>query len=362
MNIDLKYLRPDRDRHGNLRIYVRRYGKNIRIREAPGTPEFFKAYHAACERLDIKAPPPEGVGRKPFPKGTLGWLGVQYFGSEEFKALAEKSQQHRRCVLEECFREPHTDDDPEPMGFCPLVKLAPIHIQRLRDLKTRAGLPGAANNRRKYLSALCSWAIEDVKPPLLQSNPVRDVRRVKHVTEGFHTWTLEEVAQFESRWPVGTKQRLALALLLYTGARRQDMVTLGRQHVSGGWLKYIAKKMLHKRVRQVEKPWLPCLAEVVAASPCGDLTFLVTKHGKGYSEKAFGNWFREQCDEAGLPQCSAHGLRKAGATILAEQGATAHQLMAIFDWDSLAVAERYTRAASRKRLAGQAMGLLARTN
>lgn len=359
MDIDLPYLWPNRDRHGNLRLYVRRGGKTIRIRETPGTPEFFKTYYAARDRLDVKAPPPEGVGRRPFPPNTLGWLGVQYFASEEYKALAEKSRDHRRGVLEECFREPRTDDDPEPIGFCPLASLAPRHIQRLRDLKTKAGLPGAANNRRKYLSTLCGWAVEQ-KPPLLPSNPCRDVRRVKHVTDGFHTWSLEEVEQYERRWPIGTKQRLALALLLFTGARRQDMVTLGRQHVRDGWLRYTPKKMRYRRARLSEKPWLPCLAEIVEQSPCGNLTFLVTKHGKGYSEKAFGNWFREQCDEAELPQCSAHGLRKAGATILAENGATAHQLMAIFDWDSLAVAETYTRAANRKRLAGEAMPMLAR--
>jgi hypothetical protein len=62
-----------------------------------------------------------------------------------------------------------------------------------------------------------------------------------------------------------------------------------------------------------------------------------------------------------LPYCSAHGLRKAGATLAAENGATAHQLMAIFDWSRIAKAEVFTRAADRKRLARQAMGLLDRS-
>jgi integrase len=121
------------------------------------------------------------------------------------------------------------------------------------------------------------------------------------------------------------------------------------------------KKTLYKRNRISEKPWLPCLAEVVAGSPCGDLTFLVTEYGKPFSDKGFGNWFRDRCDEAGLPQCTAHGLRKMGATRAAESGATTNQLMAIFDWDTPAQAKIYTDAADRKRMAGEAMPMLART-
>lgn len=355
MNKLLPYLSPNKDRHGNVRYYVRKGKLYVRIREKPGTPEFLAAYTTALKRL---AAPPVVDPRQPFPKGTLGWLGVQYFASDEFKALDTKSQSTRRGILEACFREPRADDDPEPMGFCPLEHLGPRHIKRLRDVKK--GFPGAANNRRKYLSSMCGWAIEQ-DPPLLKFNPCRDVRRINNVTEGFHTWTMDEVRQFERHYAVGTKQRLALALLLYTGTRRSDMVTLGRQHIKDDWLRFVPRKTRHKRARLSEKPWLPCLAEIVAATQCGDLTFLVTQYGKPFTAAGFGNWFRVQCDQAGLPQCSAHGLRKAGATLAAENGATVNQLMAIFDWDTPAQAKTYTDAADRKRLAGQAMPMLGRT-
>jgi hypothetical protein len=51
---------------------------------------------------------------------------------------------------------------------------------------------------------------------------------------GFHSWTREEVEQFEARHLIGTKARLAMALLLYTGQRRSDVVLFGRQHVRDG--------------------------------------------------------------------------------------------------------------------------------
>jgi integrase len=66
----------------------------------------------------------------------------------------------------------------------------------------------------------------------------------------------------------------------------------------------------------------------------------------------------EACVAAGIMDKSAHGLRKAAATRAAENGATAHELMAIFGWVDIKEAELYTRAANRRRLAAQAMSKL----
>ena len=70
------------------------------------------------------------------------------------------------------------------------------------------------------------------------------------------------------------------------------------------------------------------------------MTFLVTEFGKPYSVAGFGNRFRDWCDQAGLKHCSAHGLRKALATELANNGATAHEIMAVTGHQSLAEVER----------------------
>jgi len=59
---------------------------------------------------------------------------------------------------------------------------------------------------------------------------------------------------------------------------------------------------------------------------------------------------RQWCNDADLPECSSHGLRKASATILAEAGATEHQLMAIFGWSDSKMAQHYTKAAQSKRI------------
>lgn len=354
MKTDLPYLVRDEDRHGNGRIYVRRHGKKIRLRAPEGAPAFARAYSDALERLEIK---PRGNGVPALtahPDGSLGWLGAKFFASKSgLLSVAKKSQQARRSCLEGCFSEPLSDEDPEPMGNCPLKHFSAQKVRRLIEL--RADKPGAAANRRKHLSAMCAWAVEH---NYLPTNPARDVKPVKGRKGGFYTWTIEDVRQFMARHPIGTRPMLALALILFTGARRQDMVDFGKQHVRAEWLRYVPKKTLHRRRDVSQKPWLPVLADIVARSPCGSLTFLETMQGRPFTANGFGGWFRDRCDEAGLPQCTAHGLKKIGATIAAENGATVHQLMAMFDWTTIGQAKVYTDGADRKRLAGEAMFLI----
>jgi integrase len=353
MLIDLPHLSQERDRHGNIRLYVRRHGRRLRLRIPRDDPGFLDAYRNALESLDGLRPSPAKAIKKIAPRGSLGWLVTLYFGSEEFKKLA--SGPTRRAVIEECLRETVRDGSTDFMADCPLSFVSAAKIKRLRDLKK--DLPGAANNRRKYLSAMFGWAVEEGH---IKTNPAREVRRVKYASNGFHTWTLAEVAQFIERHPIGTKPYLALCLLLFTGVRKGDMVKLGRQHTWRGLLRFVPSKTKHVRMNFSEKPILPPLAKAIEAGPIGDLTFLVTQYGRPFTAKGFGNWFRRCCNEAGLPHCTAHGLRKAGATILAENGATSPQLMAIYDWSTPAQAEVYIRAADRTRLASQAMPLLAK--
>lgn len=356
LQVDLPYLVEDEDRYGTPRVYVRRYGRKIRIREVPGSLAFLAAYNRALAELSGRKPVDRPGGEfEPFPPGTFGWLAAKYFGSAEFQGIDAQSQRTRRNVIEHCLRQAYklASGRAEPMGRCPLEVLDAAKIKQLRDAK--AGKPGAANNRRKYLSAMFAWGLEQT-PPLVAMNPTRDVKRVSYSTDGFHTWSVEEVEQFRAHHAIGSKPRLALELMLLLGVRRSDAVVLGRQHRRGNTISFVPQKTRYKRKRVSEKPILPGLAHVLERSPCGDLTFIVTEWGKPFGRAGFGNWFREQCDAAGLPNCSAHGLRKAGATIAAENGATIHELMAIFDWENPAQAKVYTDAADRKHLAARAMG------
>ena len=188
----------------------------------------------------------------------------------------------------------------------------------------------------------------------VKANPAA---RVKYPTlksgAGFPVWTEEEVAAYEARWPLGTRQRVWLAVLLYTGLRRGDAVLLGRQHVRDG----IARIRTQKTNTDVHIPLLPPLTEALRAGPTGDLTFICGANGKPLRKESFGNMFAEACRAAGVNK-SAHGLRKIGATRAANNGATVAQLKAIFGWTGTQMASLYTQAADRARLARDAMGKL----
>jgi integrase len=183
---------------------------------------------------------------------------------------------------------------------------------------------------------------------LIRANPVDLTDRVKYQTEGFHTWTEDEIAQFQARHPLGSKARLALDTMLWTGMRRGDAYRFGPAHVKGERIEYVQEK----GGKTLRLPLAPQLRAAIAAMPAVGLrTFLVTEYGRPFTKAGFGNWFRDQCNAAGLPQCSAHGLRKAIARRLAEGGASQRQTKAVGGWSNDRQVATYTAAADQERLA-----------
>lgn len=350
----LRYILQDIDRHGKARTYVRWKGVRVRLRANPGSAEFFAEYRAAIE--SIKKPrkdlPPRVPIHKQVTPGSLRWLCDQYEHSGEFKRLDPMTQRARRGLMSMVCES--VGPTGKQRGKSQYKNLEPKHIRKLRD--EHADTPEGANGRVKMLRRIFDWAIA---ADLADDNPAKDVPYFPSRPEGFHTWTIEEVDQFVRRHPPGTKAHLALSLLLLTGVRRSDVVRLGRQMVRDGWLSFVEFKRRNVAPKTRDIPILPQLQAAIDAVPADNLTFLVTEYGRPYSAAGFGNWFRRRCDEAGLTHCAAHGLRKAGATIAAQNGATAHQLMAIFGWASIAQAQHYTLRVDRRRLAGEAMHLLA---
>lgn len=353
-----KYCVEDRDRYNNIRIYFRRKGfPKVRLEGVPWTPEFMALYEQA---LQGSAPAVADDGRPkitPATQGSWRWLCQEYFSrSAPYRLLDATTRAAQRRILEATFGEPIAPKSPLLFGDMPLQKFGKAAIAVLRDRKIET--PHAANAIVKAVRAVFRWAVDDETLTAIKSNPADEVRYFKRASDGHHTWTIDEVRQFEARHPLGTTARLALALLLYTGARRSDVVRMGPQMVSDGWLSFTVRKGRNKRVTKVDIPVLPALQAVIEASPTGHLAYLVTHHGKTYSDTGFSNRMRDWCNQAGLPHCSAHGLRKAGATIAANNGATTKQLMAIFGWAEPEQAEHYTQHAERRRLAGDAMGLI----
>lgn len=337
IDVPMPYLIYDPDRYGNERYYVRKPGQpKIRLRQPFGTPAFRQEYDDAMDGKITSKP------RGKIAEGSALWLCRTYYKSSPFlNDLAPSTQEVRKRILEKWA---------EALGDRPFAKIKEQHVLKWFD--DRAEHPHAANNFLKALRGLFRFA---KKRKLIVVDPTTGVEKNKVESDGFHTWTEAEVEQYEARHSVGTKPRLALALLLYTGVRRSDVVTLGDQLRDG-----------FHRVRQQKTkgilmlPILPELTEIIAASPCGEVTYLVTEYGKPFSAKGFGARFRKWCDAADLPHCTMHGLRKVGATRAAEGGATDRQMMAIFGWSDPDQATIYIKAAEQKKLAEAAMGTLAK--
>lgn len=339
VDLPLKYLVMDKDRYDTKRYYVRRPGhRKIRLRQPFGTPAFRQEYDDAMEG---KATAPAKRLAK-VAEGSAEWLCRSYYKSTPFlNDLADSTQEVRKRIL---------DNWAAALGDRPFAKIQKQHV--LGWIDDRADRPEAANNFLKALRGVFAFA---KARRLITEDPTEGIKKIETDTDGFHVWTEEEVEKYERRHPIGTKARLALALLLYTGVRRSDLVTLGPQ-LNDGLLRIKQKKT--KGVLML--PIIDELAAVIAASPCGTTTYLITDQGNAFTAKGFGNRMRKWCDEAGLSHCTAHGLRKVGATRAADRGASDRQMMAIFGWSSPDQASVYIRAADQKRMASAAIGTLAK--
>jgi integrase len=142
--------------------------------------------------------------------------------------------------------------------------------------------------------------------------------RIKSFAEGtFHTWTDEEISAFEGHWPIGTRERTAFALFLYTGQRLGDVRRMSWRDVEGSTIKVIQGKTK----AELWIPLHPGLSAALAAWPRTHMVMLTTHYGEPHSVKALGNWMTATIAQAGLPdRCVTHGLRKAAARRLAEAG------------------------------------------
>ena len=327
-----RYVHGFVDRHGKPRFYFRRPGfEGKPLQGLPYSAEFMSDYEAAL----TGQPVPVGVNTaRP---GTMRALALSYFVSPEFRTLRLSTQRAYRGTIERLCAE-HGDKR--------AADLRREHVVRL--MAARAEHPGAANGLRMALRVMMKHAIDI---GLRADDPTREVKAVRIVSDGHHSWTDDEIAQFEQCHPVGSRARLALGLLLYTGQRRGDVIRMGAQHIRNGAL-YVKQE---KTGTELIIPLHPSLAAIIAAAPRDHLTFVTTRLGGPFQGSAFSRWFRERCDEARLPHCCAHGLRKAAARRLAEAGCTAHEIGAITGHASLTELVRYTRAADQRRLAESAM-------
>jgi integrase len=332
------------DRHGKRRYRYRKGDCTYHFKEHPGTPRHPSAEYraiAAGQRPNIQTTPP----------GTIRDLVNRYYNTTAFTGAGEVMQEKVRSRLED-FCKGHGSRSVALCRFHHIETILAAKAQIGKNANNRrVGGPNAAKSLEKDLKRVFDLA---VKLEWIQTNPVRLADRVKvPKTSGFHTWTEEEIEQYQAHYPLGTMGRLAIEIILWTLLRRSDASRFGPQHRKSGMIRIWNEKT--KKWSWL--PEAPQLTEAIDAMQRVDTTvYLLSERGTPFASPAsFGMWFRRRCDEAGLPHCSAHGLRKATARRLAESGATQQELKAAGNWSQDKDVATYVRAADQKRLAGGAL-------
>jgi integrase len=335
----LRFVQAWVDPDGRPHHYFRRRGfKRRPLPGMPGSPAFMAEYTAAM----AESPHPIGADMRSRP-GTIAAAVAAYLDSTlHFGSKAKGTQGQQRSILNR-FRDKYGE---ERLAGMPSTFIAAV----LSPL-----MPFAARNWLKCLRGFCDFAVSQ---GLLKVNPCLGVKLPKVKSDGHATWTDAEIAQYEARWPVGSEQRLALALALYTAQRRGDVLRMGRQHIrtlhDDDGQPYDAIHVRQQKTgAELDIPVLPELAAILAATPTNQLTFLINECGRPYKGDAFSEKFGGWCDAAGLPDhCVFHGLRKSACRIMAERyGFTVHQIAAWSGHKNLNEIARYTKAADQRKIA-----------
>jgi integrase len=318
---------------GRTYYYFRRGARRAPL-PPPGTVGFHAAYEAA---LNAPIPQPRAEA------GSFAALAASWYRSHSFRGLAPSSQATYRRLLERFLTD---------FGSLQFNTVRPKHLNQIleRGQATPAQMNALLNVLRKVLK-------HAVKMEWIEENPASLVERLGYKKQPHPTWSEDHIAAFEAHWQPGTRARLALALLLYTGQRRSDVIRMGPQHIRGGCL-HVRQQ---KTGKELDIPIHPTLAEVLATCPSAHLAFLVTESRRPFaSGNAFYNWFVDCARRAGIPAgLSPHGLRKATCCRLAEARCSAHQIASITGL-SLKMVEHYTKEVNQKLLAEETVPHLGR--
>jgi integrase len=346
------------DRHGKERLRFRRKGYPARYFTAPLGTSAFRAEYDRFNSPEAAARAIEDNHAARTIPGSIGDLLRRYLAVPERLGPSEVTRTKVRRILERFAdgREARLVRD---------VRFEHIDAIISKTRVKREGVDGrkvggieAARKLRKELVRLFDFA-ESID--MIAKSPMKHVRKIKVAANerstGYHTWTEEELAQYRDRWPLGTKQRLAMELLLWTDQRKVDAIHLGPQHVKNGRF-VIRQSKTGKILRLLIAPQLAAAINAMPKSHA--LCFILTEWGKPFSVAGFGNWFRDQCDAADLPHCTAHGLRKSTMRRMAELQMPNKTMKSVSGHSKDEEVSRYTEAANQERLADSALTRLAK--
>lgn len=341
-----KYVSMFLDRHGKERCKFRKVGcKTYNFTHPYGTSAFTEEYRRCIDSIRCS----EGVARTSPTYQSIDDLVTRYLQSGDFRRQAKQVTLSKNRAIIERFRTKYGQLSAVEVEFQHLDKI--ITGEREKRNNGKRGGDFAAQKLRKELKRLFRYA---VKLGWISRNPVEFVEPITTKSDGHHTWTEDEIVQFQAHWPLGTRQRLAMELMLWTAKRVDDARKLGPQHISRGEL----QTRDTKTGKPNSIPIAPQLRRAIDAIETMNLCFVVTNYGAPYSQKGLSQAFSKWCDDAGLNHCSAHGLRKAISRRMAESHATNPEMKSVTQHSGDAELAIYIRHASQRALASKTIKML----
>src|SRR5262245_59003082 len=215
--IKLRYVQAFIDhKTGHVYYYFRRTGfPRVPLPGLPGSDQFMMAYRTAVAGMPME------IGASRNKLGSISSTLASYYVSTEFKdALAPSTQLIRRAILEK-FRAEHGD---KPVNLLPQKFL----VLMLGQLK--------AHTQRNWLKAIRGLMQFALAREMIANDPTAGIKLAKVKSDGFYTWTEDDISTFEAKHAIGSKPRLAFELLLNTAQRRGDVIRMGKQHIRDGVL------------------------------------------------------------------------------------------------------------------------------
>ena len=351
MNIRLKYVQHWVDKKtGATYCFLRRHGQRIRLPGIPGSVEFLAGYYAALKGDDPRA----AVAIERTVQATFAGAIKRYIDDVLPKRVPSEATRKRQAStlrgwVKRC-----------EIGERQLTALDVDYVKRnIKDAET----PGIARTWMITVREFCKWAVDE---KLLDADPTAGIVIKLPKSDGHHCIEDEQIAQFEARWAIGTRERLLFALLLYTGQRCSDVRKLGPHSIKDG----LFPVKQQKTGVEVFVPVHSELQKVIAGSNVvGIKTYLATVTGKPMSQRDLNDLFAEACAAAGLPtvrdpsvakedRCVPHGLRYAFCRRLADIGTPPHEIAALSGHLTLKMVMKYTARYDRKQSAARAMARL----
>jgi integrase len=321
---------------GNAYAFLRRPGfPRIRLPGVPGSAEFLAGYHAA---MNGEQPTPAANTVRQS-QNTIAAAIARYIEEALPKRVNGITLGRQTSTLRKFAAI-------DGVGTSPLSVLDRKYIDRnIADAET----VGIANTWLITVRPFCQWAVTQ---ELLAADPTAGIVLRLPKSDGHATWSEEQIAQFEKRWPIGTRERLLFALLLYTGQRCSDVLKLGRHSIVDGTFPV-------KQQKTGVEVWVPVHPELTASIAACNVVELHSETFLGIDQRELNKWFRKACNDAGLPTtCVPHGLRKAFCRRLADLGVPPHQIAALSGHLTLKEVMRYTAAFDRRQAGKQAMAAL----